>query len=342
MFGSLGLGLSLGGRRVGGAGNKPATFSIPANYADTGTKRINFSEPVTIKITGGVTLAIDGIPYQSGETIPVATTYHTLTINNPGEDAGTITFGKRKQITYLYLYSIGSSVITGDITGMKLTTLYLRNLSSSVITGNITGMKLTYLRLDSLGSSVITGDITGMRLTTLYLYSLGSSVITGDITGMKLTSLHLYYIGSSVITGDITGMKLTFLYLYDIGSSSVAITGDITGMELTNLYLNNIGSSLTYGTNPLNITNNNGVQLVGDTVFSASEYIQLFADAATCVTDGKWTASTKVMTISGGENPGWSNVEEYYDTIVGGGVLVKVPIAWESGDDPFPPETLNP
>ena len=103
-----------------------------------------------------------------------------------------------------------------------------------------------------------------------------------------------------------------------------------------------IGSSLTYGTNPLNITGVDGIQLLGNTVFSANEYIQLFADAATCVTDGKWTASTKVMTISGGENPGWSNVSAYYATIVGGGVTVKVPLAWESGDDAFPPETPNP
>jgi len=227
----LGLGLGLGAhRKVGGAGNKPATFSIAAGFVDTGVKRINFSEPVTVTITGDVTLSIDGTPYLSGETIPVATTYHTLTINNPGVDAGTITFGKRKQITYLYLNNLGSSVITGDITGMKLTSLYLRN----------------------------------------------------------------------------------------------------------------IGSSLTYGTNSLNITFNLGIQLLGDTVFSANEYIQLFADAATCVTDGKWTATTKVMTISGGDNPGWSNVSEYYGTIVGGGVTVKVPLAWESGVDPFPPETLNP
>jgi hypothetical protein len=233
MIGKLGLGLGLGlgaHWKVGGAGNKPATFSIAAGFVDAGTKCINFSEPVTVTITGGVTLSIGATEYKSGDTIPMATTYHTLTINNPGEDAGTITFGKRKQITYLYLYNLGSSVITGDITGMKLTYLHLRN----------------------------------------------------------------------------------------------------------------IGSSLSYGTNPLNITNTYGIQLLGNTVFSASEYIQLFADAATCVTDGKWTATTKVMTISGGDNPGWSNVSEYYGTIVGGGVTVKVPLAWESGVDPFPPETLNP
>ena len=318
----LGLGLGLGAHRiVDRYGNMPATFSIPANYANTGTKRINFSEPVTVTMTGDVTLSIGGTDYYSGDTIPPAGSYHLLIINNPGVDAGTITFGKRKQITYLSLYNLGSSIITGDITGMKLTYLYLKNLGSSVITGDITGMKLTYLYLSSLGSSsVITGDITGMKLTLTYLYldNLGSSVITGDITGMKLTVLFLRNIGSSVITGDITGMKLTMLYL------------------------NNIGSSLTYGTNQLNITSNNGIQLLGDTVFSANEYIQLFADAATCVTEEKWTASTKVMTISGGDNPGWSNVSEYYGTIVGGGVTVKVPLAWESGEDPFPPETPNP
>lgn len=249
----LGLGLGLGAHRiVDRYGNMPATFTIAAGFVDTGTKRINFSEPVTLTITGDVTLSIGGIPYQSGDTIPVASSYHTLTINNPGVDAGTITFGKRKQMTYL-------------------------NLSS-----------------------------------------LGYSVITGDITGMRLTYLNLNYLGSSVITGDITGMELTILRLYDIGSS------------------------LTYGTNSLNIMNNSGIQLLGDTVFSASEYIRLFADAAACVAKGKWTATTKRLTISGGDNPGWSNVSAYYATIVGGGVTVKVPLAWESGVDPFPEETLNP
>ncbi len=294
----LGLGLGLGAhRKVGRYGNKPATFSIPAGFVDTGIKRINFSETVTVTMTGGVTLSIGSTVYHSGETIPVATTYHTLTINNPGVDAGTITFGKRKQITYFYLYNLGSSVIMGDITGMKLTYMYLREL----------------------GSSVITGDITGMKLTTLYINNPGSS---------------------SVITGDITGMKLTSLYISNIGS--FVITGYITGMELPSLLLLNAGSSLSYGTNPLNITSNTGIQLLGDTVFSANEYIQLFADAANCVNAGKWTATTKVLTISGGDNPGWSNVSEYYGTIVGGGVTVKVPLAWESGDDAFPEETPNP
>ncbi len=278
----LGLGLGLGlGRQGGGVsdpGELPATFTIPAGYANTGRKRINFSEPVTVTMTGGVTLSIGSTQYQSGDTIPVAAAspyFHELTINNPGADTGTITFGKRKQVTYLQLENFGSSVITGDITGMSLTVLFLSSL------------------------------------------------------------------GLSVITGDITGMKLTYLYLSNLGSSS-AIKGDITGMKLTTMYLLGIGSSLTYGTNLLDITSTYGIQLKGSTVFSASEYIQLFADAATCVAAGKWTATTKVMTISGGDNPGWGNVSEYYTTLINGGVLVKVPLAWESGDDAFPSETPNP
>jgi hypothetical protein len=359
----LGLGLGLGAHRKGDRyGNMPATFTVTAG---DGTKfvRVQVSETTTVTPAGGTSIRIGS----SGDFV---TTPLTL-VANTNQDiyfngAGSLTIPRRKLVTYLFLSSLGSSIITGDITGMKLTYLYLDSLVSSVITGDITGMELTFLRLANLGSSVaIIGDITGMKLTYLCLYNIGSSVITGDITGMKLTYLYLDSLVSSVITGDITGMELTFLrlanlgssvaiigditgmkltilYLYDLGSSSVAITGDITGMELTILYLYNIGSSLTYGTNLLNITNNLGVQLLGNTVFSASEYIQLFADAATCVTDGKWTASTKVMTISGGDNPGWSNVEGYYDIIVGGGVTVKVPLAWESGEDPFPPETPNP
>jgi hypothetical protein len=283
----LGLGLSLGGRRVGDAGNMPAKFTIAAGSVDDGIKRINFSEPVTVTITGGVTLSIGGTQYQSGDTIPVAGSYHTLTINNPGEDAGTITFGKRKQITYLSLAYLNSLVVKGDITGMKLTSLLLNNLGSSVITGDITGMKLTYLDFYSLGSSVITGDITGMKLTLTYLLldSLGSSVITGYITGMKLTYLRLSNIGSSII-----------------------ITGDINGMALTRLYLHNVGLSLTYGTNPLNITNPGGIQLLGNTVFATdAEYEQLFIDAAAST----WSHSTtRPLTITGS---GKNFHRDYYD-----------------------------
>ena len=200
----LGLGLGLGAhRKVDRYGNMPATFTIGAGSENTGTKRINFSEPVTLTITGDVTLSIGGTEYQSGDTIPVATSpsanpYHTLTINNTGA-AGTITFGKRKQITYLHLEAIGSSVITGEITGMKLTHLYLAAPGS--IIGDITGMKLAYLTLANLGSSVITGEITGMELTHLHLRNLGSYVVTGEITGMKLTHLHLHNIGSSLAYG---------------------------------------------------------------------------------------------------------------------------------------------
>ena len=268
---SLGLGLGLGAhRKVGGAGNKPATFTVTSGDG-TDYIRVQVSETTTVTPAGGTSIKIGG----SGDFV---TTPLTL-VANTNQDiyfngAGSFTIPQRKLVTYLYLYTLGSSVITGDITGMKL--------------------------------------------TYLFLYNIGSSVITGDITGMKLTDLFIENIGSSTITGDITGMELTVLFLYGFGSS------------------------MTYGTNPLNISSNNGIQLLGNTVFSASDYIQLFADAATCVTEGKWTATTKIMTISGGDNPGWSNVEEYYTTIVGGGVTVTVPLAWETGGDPFPEATPNP
>ena len=245
----LGLGLGLGAhRRVGGAGNKPATFTVTSGDG-TDYIRVQVSETTTVTPAGGTSIKIGS----SGDFV---TTPLTL-VANTNQDiyfngAGSFTIPRRKLVIYLRIYDLGSSVITGDITGMELTTLYLRSLGSSTITGDITGMKLTYLLLQS------------------------------------------------------------------------------------------IGSSLTYGTNLLNITDALGIQLLGDTVFSASEYIQLFADAATCVTEGKWTAATKIMTISGGDNPGWSNVEEYYYIIVGGGVTVTVPLAWESGDDAFPEATPNP
>lgn len=110
----LGLGLSLGGRRVGDAGNMPATFTIAAGSVDDGIKRINFSETITVTITGDVTADFgdgQGVLTAGTHTVNKASSYHLLTINNPGGAAGTITFGKRKQITYLHLAYLNSLVV---------------------------------------------------------------------------------------------------------------------------------------------------------------------------------------------------------------------------------------
>ncbi len=343
---ALGLGLGLGThRKVGGAGNKPATFTVTAGDG-TNYVSVQVSETTTVTPAGGTSIRIGS----SGEFVTTPLTLAANTYQNIYfKDAGSFTIPRRKlvttlylrdlgssvitgditgmKLTYLYLYYIGSSVITGDITGMKLTYLYLRDLGSSVITGDITGMKLTTLYLRDIGSSVITGDITGMKLTTLYLRDIGSSVITGDITGMKLTTLYLRDLGSSVITGDITGMKLTTLYLRDLGSS--VITGDINGMALTRLYLNNVGLSLTYGTNPLNITASDGIQLLGNTAFAtAAEYERLIIDAAS----GTWSpVGSNPFRIDAGTtatDPGWENVKAYVAVLLTKAAWTIIPSAW--------------
>ena len=276
----LGLGLGLGAHRKVGAkdpGELPAVFTVTAG---DGTKyvRVRVSETTTVTPAGGTSIRIGS----SGEFV---TTPLTLAANTNQDiyfkDAGSFIIPKRKLVTVLYLNNIGSSVITGDITGMKLTSLYLI----------------------SLGSSIITGDITGMKLTALYLSSLGSSIITGDITGMKLTVLFLYYLGSSVIRGKITGMKLTYLYL------------------------NNLGSSLTYGTNLLNITNTNGIQLQGNTVFATdAEYARLIHDAAIATWGGAYP-----FRIYAGTNdncPDWDTVKSDVAVLRGKASWTIIPAAW--------------
>jgi len=282
-FGSLGLGLGLGGRGVGDAGNMPATFSIAAGSVDDGIKRINFSEPVTVTITGDVTVDFgdgQGELTAGTHTVSNALDYWTLKITG-GTGGGTITFGKRKQVTYLHLAYLNSLVVKGDITGMKLTSLLLYSLGSSTITGDILGMELTYLQGERdpgelpATFTVTAGDgtkfvrvkvsetttVTPAGGTSIRIGSSGEFVTTpltlaantnqdiyfkdaGSFSIPKrkqITFLRLYSLGLSVITGDITGMGLTSLDLYSLGSS--VITGDITGMELTSLYLQNLGSS---------------------------------------------------------------------------------------------------
>ena len=258
-FGSLGLGLGLGAHRRVDYGNMPATFTVTAG---DGTKyiRVKVSETTTVTPAGGTSIRI-------GTTGEFVTTPLTLAANTNQDiyfkDAGSFTIPRRKLVKLLILFDFGSSVITGDITGMKLTYLYLENL----------------------GSSVITGDITGMELTCLYLSSIGSSVIIGDINGMALTRL----------------------------------------------YLRNVGLSLTYGTNPLNITNSWGVQLLGSTVFAtAAEYERLIIDAAS----GTWSpVGSNAFRIDAGTtatDPGWDTVKAYVATLLTKAAWTIIPSAWLS------------
>ncbi len=256
MFGRLGLGLGLGAhRKVDRYGNMPAVFTVTAgdgsNYV-----RVQVSETTTVTPAGGTSIRIGS----SGDFV---TTPLTLAANTDQDiyfkDAGSFTIPQRKLVTFLRLSSLGSSVITGDITGMKLTYLFLR------------------------------------------------------------------YLGSSVITGDITGMELTYLFLNNLGSSK--ITGDITGMKLITLYLNNIGSSLSYGTNPLNITTTNGIQLLGNTVFAtAAEYERLIHDAATGTWGGKYP-----FRIDAGTNencPDWDTVKADVAVLLTKAAWTIIPSAW--------------
>ena len=255
----LALGLGLGAHRKVGAkdpGELPATFTVTAG---DGTKyvRVQVSETTTVTPAGGTSIRIGS----SGEFV---TTPLTLAANANQEiyfkDAGSFIIPRRKLVTYLYILNLGSSVITGDITGMEL----------------------TYLRF--------------------------------------------YSVDSSVITGDITGMKLRYLYLRDIGSS--VITGKITGMELTTLYLSDISSSMKYGTNSLNITGNLGIQLLGNTVFSAAENRQLIIDAAAST----WShATTRPFTITAGTtatDPGWDTVSAAMTVLKSKTTARIIPAAW--------------
>ena len=120
-------------------------------------------------------------------------------------------------------------------------------------------------------------------------------------------------------------MELTDLFLRDLGSS--IITGEITGMELIRLYLSGIGSFLTYGTNPLNITSNYGIQLLGSTVFAtAAEYARLIHDAAIATWGGAYP-----FRIDAGTNdncPDWDTVKADVAVLLTKAAWTIIPSAW--------------
>ena len=113
------------------AGELPAVFTVTSG---DGTKyvRVQVSETTTVTPAGGTSIRIGS----SGDFV---TTPLTLVANTDQDiyfnGAGSFIIPRRKLVTYLYLRSLGSSVIEGDITGMKLTFLYLYNIGSSLTYG---------------------------------------------------------------------------------------------------------------------------------------------------------------------------------------------------------------
>ena len=185
----------------------------------------------------------------------------------------------------------------------------------------------TSIRIGSSGEFVTT-PLTLAANTNQDIYFKDAGSFT--IPQRKLvTYLRLENLGSSAITCDITGMKLTYLLLYGLGSS--VITGKITGMELTSLYLSGIGSSLSYGTNPLNITNSDGIRLLGSTVFAtAAEYARLIHDAAIATWGGAYS-----FRIDAGTNdncPDWDTVKSDVAVLLTKASWTIIPSAWLSAN----------
>ena len=134
----------------------------------------------------------------------------------------------------------------------------------------------------------------------------------------------------------ITGKWLGQLEFVGIGSS--VITGVITEMELISLVLDGVGPSLSYGINPLNITNNSGIQLLGDTVFAtAAEYKQLIIDAANATWGGAYPF--RIDTGTTATDPGWDNVKAHVATLLNKAAWAIIPSAWLSTNSgTWPPD----
>jgi hypothetical protein len=222
------------------------------------------------------------------------------------------------------------TVTSGD--GTKLVRVQVSEATTVTPAGG------TSIRIGSSGEFVTT-PLTIAANTNQDIYFSGAGSFT--IPKRKLvTYLRIAALGSSVITGDITGMDITYLFLENLGSST--ITGNITGMELTSLYLNNIDLSMTYGTNPLNITNSLGIWLRGSTVFAtAAEYEQLIIDAAS----GTWSpVGSRPFRIDAGTNetdPGWDNVKAYVAILLTKAAWTVIPSAWLEDNGGSWPSTWN-
>jgi len=299
--------------------------------ADTGTKRINFSSAIKLQVIG-VTLTLT--PSAGGSAIVISPTsgrvsvspvvgsgYYTLTYSG---SSGIIYANNPLLVDYIYTTDAGTSVVM-DINIFLLRYLLVTNTTS--ITGSVTNHPLTYLYLSNTHGSII-GDISGKEIATLRLVNV--TLLEGSIDEMPLTTI--YCSAAPKIDGSITGMPLSTVYLND-----VYIAGLITGRTLAYLYLKDMADRISYGTNTFNVTGTFAIQLVGTTVFTASEYRQLMLDAAA----GTWAAGSKPFTITGGDSPGYDDEETppqlktAYDTLVAkGNVVITLPSAWKGGAYP--------
>jgi hypothetical protein len=97
---------------------------------------------------------------------------------------------------------------------------------------------------------------------------------------------------------------------------------------------------LTYGTNPLNITHNLGIQLQGNTVFAtAAEYARLIHDAAT----GTWGGKHQFRIHAGTNDncPDWDTVKADVAVLLTKAAWTIIPSAWLSDNGGSWPSTWN-
>lgn len=153
-------------------------------------------------------------------------------------------------------------------------------------------------------------------------------VVSGSTVGKKLGANAYYAVVISGTAGTITfGKRNQISYLY-LGSTGSAISGIITGMALIYLYLSGTGTAITYVANNFNISNSTGIQLLGDSVFSAAENRQLIIDAAA----GTWShATTRPLRIDAGTvttDPGWDSVSAAIAILKTKTTVIIIPDAW--------------
>lgn len=257
---SMRMGMGLGAMQVMASASEPPASVWTISAAADGLTYFTIqcaTTGQTLTAAGGaeIKLSIDG-EWGTSVEIPAGETDRDVYFRGNGI-GGTLTFPSSELVTYLDIFSPGTS-ITGSINGMALKTLSLTQ-----------------------SSTYITGDITGMPLTSIYLYS-NCQGITGSVEGMELTYLYLRATNTA-LTGDISGMPLTTLYLRDTVGP---ITGDISGMTLTTLYLRGTLERV-YGVVAQLGTPLSSMNILGGTTFNYDWTLQDFGG-----TKHTWTATT--------------------------------------------------
>ncbi len=224
----------------------------------------------------------------------------------------------------------GSNTTFGDIMSLPSTLTEFQNLGNNTVSGSVASLPLNMKSFNITGFNTIAGSISsgssGTLPNTLEIFAIqGNNTVSGDISGTLPPSLIIFILtGVNTVTGDI-GQLPSLLERFSIDGDNTTF-GSISDLPpLIRFYansstneVNNYTLGRTWYSPMTQVISIGGVS----GFLSSQEVDDLLIDLANVASWVNISSSTKVITLTGNNQPRTSASDSAVATLIGHGVIV--------------------